>query len=128
MDEYWISAIHSYTTPTFMYLSKSSDGANWDTITASELKSGYTYSNGMALIIGSDSFSNIGSGTWADAVSKASVRGGTTSSWKESYGRDFINKYILALSYYYPASNANANAAGSKGERLLLLGNSKFIA
>ena len=128
MDEYWISAIHSYTTPTSMYLSKSSDGANWDTITASELKSGYTYSNGMALIIGSDSFSNIGSGTWADAVSRASVRGGTTSSWTESYGRDFINKYILALSYYYPASNANANAAGSKGERLLLLGNSKFIA
>jgi hypothetical protein len=128
MDEYWISAIHSYTTPTTMYLSKSSDGANWDTITASELKSGYTYSNGMALIIGSDSFSSIGSGTWADAVSKASVRGGTTSSWKDSYGSDFINKYIFALSYYYPASNANANAAGLKGERLLLLGNSKFIA
>lgn len=128
MDEYWISAIHSYTTSNTMYLSKSSDGANWDTITASELKSGYTYSNGMALIIGSDSFSNIGSGTWADAVSKASVRGGTTSSWKESYGRDFINKYIFALSYYYPASNANANAAGLKGERLLLLGDSKFIA
>lgn len=126
MDEYWISAIQSHTTPTTMYLSRSSDGKNRDTITASELKNAYTYSNCMALIIGSETFSNIGSGSWAEAVSKASVRGGTTSPWTASYGRDFINKYFYALSYYYLVSNANTYAASENGEKLLILGNSKF--
>jgi hypothetical protein len=127
MDEYQISIINSYTTPTSMRLSRSSDGANWDTITASELKSAYTYKNKMALIVGPNSFSNTGSGTWEDAVKKASVRGGTTSSWDIPYSRDFINKYLYALSYFYSASGANSYASDSDSNKLLVLGDTDFI-
>jgi len=126
MDEYKVSTITTHSCPTLLYLSKSTDGINFDTMSASELKSGYTNSNGMALVVGCDSFLSTGIGTWADATSKANVRGGTTSEWSIIYSRDFINNYYASMSNGNTASYANSYAAGSSGPRLTLLGNTAF--
>ncbi|MCX6674515.1 MAG: hypothetical protein NTY37_12140 [Methanothrix sp.] len=126
MDEYKVSAIHTHSSPNDIYLSKSSDGTNWDRMLASELKNAYTNYNGMALIVGCNSFKNTGSGTWAEATSKANVRGGTTSEWTKVYGRTFINKYFASMGSGNTASVANNYAAGSSGPKLLLLGNTGF--
>jgi hypothetical protein len=95
-------------------------------MTASELKSEYTNSNGMALVIGCDSFSDTGAGTWADALNNADVRGGTTSSWGIVYSRDYINRFFKSMGNGNNASSANNYAAGLRGEKLLLLGNESF--
>ena len=126
MDEYKVSTITTHSCPTLLYLSKSTDGINFDTMTASELKSGYTNSNGMALVVGCDSFLSTGIGTWADATSKANVRGGTTSEWSIVYSRNFINNYYASMSNGNTASYANSYAAGSSGPKLTLLGNTAF--
>jgi hypothetical protein len=127
MDEYKVSAINTHACPTLIYLSKSSDGVTWDTMLASELKSGYTNSNGMALIVGCDSFTATGSGTWADATSKANVRGGTTSEWPITYVRDFTNKYFTAMANGYTASAANSYASSNGANpKLKLIGNTGF--
>jgi hypothetical protein len=126
MDDYKVSAITTHASSSSIYLSKSTDGTNWDTMAATELKSEYTNNNGMALIIGCNSFADIGTGTWADAVSAADVRGGTTSSWGIVYSRDYINRFFRAMSAGYTATNANDYAAGKKGEKLLLLGDTGF--
>jgi hypothetical protein len=126
MDEYKLSAINTHASSSSIYLSKSTDGTNWDTMTATELKSEYTNNNGMALIIGCDSFTDTGTGTWADAVSNANVRGGTTSSWGIVYGRTYINRFFRAMSVGYTATKANDYAAGRNGAKLLLLGNTGF--
>jgi hypothetical protein len=126
MDEYKVSAINTHASSSLIYLSKSSDGANWDTMTATELKGEYTNSNGMALIIGCDSFTDTGAGTWADAISNAKVRGGTTSFWGISYGRNYINRFFRSMSAGYTATNANNYAAGKNGAKLLLLGDTGF--
>lgn len=126
MDEYKVSAITTHASSSSIYLSKSTDGTNWDTMTAAELKSEYTKNNGMALIIGCNSFSDTSSGTWADAVSSAEVRGGTTSSWGVVYSRSYINRFFRAMSAGYTATNANVYAAGNNGEKLLLIGNAGF--
>lgn len=127
MDDYKVSAIHTHSSPSSMYLSKSTDGNNFDTISASELKKKYTKSNGMSLVIGCNSFKSTGTGTWADAVSKANVRGGTTSSWSIIYGRDFINKYFASMSKGKTASKANSDAGGRSGPYLSLKGNPNFV-
>ncbi|MCK9565826.1 MAG: hypothetical protein M0Q43_07245 [Methanothrix sp.] len=126
MDEYKVSAITTHSSPTLMYLSKSTDGINFDTMTASELKSEYTNSNGMALVVGCDSFTSTGTGTWADAISNANVRGGTTASWGIVYSRTYLNKYFASMSSGNTASYANNYAAGSSGQKLNLLGNTGF--
>jgi len=126
MDEYKVSVIHTHSSPTLIYLSKSTDGINFDTMSASELKSGYTNNNGMALVVGCNSFTSTGTGTWADAVSIANVRGGTTAEWGIAYGRDFINKYFASMSSGNKASYASSYASGSGGLKLKLLGNTGF--
>jgi len=126
MDEYRVSVINTHASSNSIYLSRSSDGTTWDTMSAAELKSAYTKSNGMTLIVGCNSFLNTGSGTWADAVSKANVRGGTTSSWAIVYCRSFINNFFKSMAGGSTASSANSYAAGSTGAKLRLLGNSKF--
>jgi hypothetical protein len=126
MDEYKVSVIHTHSSPTNLYLSKSTDGTNWDRMTAPELKSAYTNYNGMTLVVGCDSFKSTGPGTWADAISKANVRGGTTSEWTKVYGRTFINRYFASMASGNTASAANNYAAGSSGPKLLLLGNTGF--
>jgi len=128
MDEYKVSAIHTHSNPYLIYLSKSSNGVTWDSMYASELKSGYTNSNGMALVVGCNSFKDTGTGTWADATNKANVRGGTTSEWGIQYGRNFINNYFTGMSQGYTASAAN-NYASNNGAnpKLLLLGNPNFV-
>jgi hypothetical protein len=126
MDDYKVSTITTHSCPTLLYLSKSTDGINFDTMTASELKSEYTNSNGMALVVGCDSFLSTDTGTWADAVSKAEVSGGTTSEWSVVYSRSFINNYFASMSNGNTASYANSYAAGSSGPILTLLGNTAF--
>jgi len=126
MDDYKVSTITTHSSPTLLYLSKSTDGINFDTMSASELMSGYTNSNGMALVVGCDSFLSTDTGTWADAVSKADVRGGTTSEWGIIYSRNFINNYFASMSNGNTASDANSYAAGSSGPKLTLLGNTTF--
>lgn len=126
MDEYKVSAINTHASSSLIYLSKSSDGTNWDTMTATELKSEYTKSNGMALIIGCNSFTDTGAGTWADAIGNANVRGGTTSSWGILYGRNYINRFFRSMSAGNTAANANDYAAGKNGAKLLLLGDTGF--
>jgi len=126
MDEYRVSAITTHANSYGISLSKSSDGKTWDTMTASELKSEYTNNNGMALVIGCDSFTDRGDGTWADALSKAEVSGGTTSSWGIVYSRGYINKFFKSMGNGNNASSANNYAAGLSGEKLLLLGNESF--
>jgi hypothetical protein len=125
MDEYKVSMITTHSSPNLIYLSKSTDGKNWDQMYASELKSGYQNSNGMALIIGCSSFADTGTNTWADAMSKAEVRGGTTASWGIVYSRSFINKYFDSMSKGNTASTAN-DVAGAGGSKLKLLGNTQF--
>jgi hypothetical protein len=126
MDEYKVSAINTHSSPNLIYLSKSTDGINWDQMYATELKSGYTNSNDMALVVGCDSFESTGTGTWADAVSRASIRGGTTAPWAITYCRDFINRYFASMSGGNTASYANNYAAGLSGPKLTLLGNTGF--
>jgi hypothetical protein len=126
MDEYKVSTIATHSCPTLLYLSKSTDGINFDRMTASELKSGYTNSNGMALVVGCDSFLSTDTGTWADAVSEADVRGGTTSEWSVIYSRNFINNYYASMSNGNNASYSNSYASGSSGPKLTLLGNTEF--
>ncbi len=126
MDDYKVSTITTHSSPTLLYLSKSTDGINFDTMSASDLMSGYTNSNGMALVVGCDSFLSTDTGTWADAVSKADVRGGTTSEWGIIYSRNFINNYFASMSNGNTASDANSYAAGSSGPKLTLLGNTTF--
>jgi len=126
MDEYKVSLIHTHTSPTTLYLSKSTDGTNWDTMTATELKSAYTRENGMALIVGCNSFKSTAAGTWADAMSKANVRGGTTKNWAITFGRNFINRFFTKMGDGYTANNANNYAMGTSGAKLLLLGNTAF--
>lgn len=127
MDEYKVSAITTHSNSYGIYLSKSSDGKTWDTMTASELKSEYTNNNGMALVIGCESFKDRGVGTWAEALSKAEVSGGTTSSWGIVYSRDYINRFFRAMGAGYNASGSNNYAAGLSGEKLYLVGNSSFV-
>jgi hypothetical protein len=126
MDEYKVSTIATHSCPTLLYLSKSTDGINFDRMTASELKSGYTNSNGMALVVGCDSFLSTDTGTWADAVSEADVSGGTTSEWSVIYSRNFINNYYASMSNGNNASYSNSYASGSSGPKLTLLGNTEF--
>jgi len=126
MDEYKVSAIHTDTTTNTLALSKSSDGTNADTMTAAELKAAYTNSNGMALIFGSNSFKSTAAGTWADAISNAKVRGGTTRNWAITFGRTFINRFFTKMGDGYTANNANTYAMGTSGAKLLLLGNTGF--
>lgn len=126
MDEYRVSAINTHASSNSIYLSRSSDGTTWDTMSATELKSAYTKSNGMTLIVGCNSFKSTGAGTWADAVSKANVRGGTTSSWAIVYCRSFLNNFFKSMASGSTASSANSYAAGSGGAKLKLLGNSAF--
>ena len=126
MDEYKVSAIHTDTTTNTLTLSKSTDGTNPDTMTAADLKAAYTNNNGMALIFGSNSFASTASGTWADAVSKATVRGGTTNDWAISFGRNFIRQYFTAMGNGYTANGANNYAMGTGTQKLLLLGNTGF--
>jgi len=126
MDEYKVSTINTHSSPDQIYLSKSSDGSNWDRMYAYELKNAYTNSNGMALVVGCSSFKNTGSNTWADATSKANVRGGTTQEWGIAYCRTFINKYFSSMGSGNTAAYANNYAAGSSGPKLTLLGNTLF--
>jgi hypothetical protein len=126
MDDYKVSTITTHSCPTLLYLSKSTDGINFDTMTASELKSEYTNSNGMALVVGCDSFLSTDTGTWADAISEADVSGGTTSEWSVVYSRSFINNYFASMSNGNTASDANSYASGSSGPKLTLLGNTAF--
>jgi hypothetical protein len=126
MDEYKVSAIHTDTTINTLALSKSTDGINADTMTAAELKAAYTNSNGMTLIVGSNSFKSTAAGTLGDAVSKAEVRGGTTKNWAITFGRNFINRYFTAMGNGYTAYNANNYAMGTSTAKLYLLGNTAF--
>jgi hypothetical protein len=95
-------------------------------MTATELKSAYTKNNGMALLVGCDSFSETGSGTWADALSKAKVRGGTTSSWAIVYCRTYLNSFFSHMSSGHTAAESNDYAAGTTGPKLLFFGDSTF--
>lgn len=126
MDEYKVSLIHTDTTINTLALSKSSDGTNADTMTAAELKAAYTNSNGMTLIVGSNSFKSTAAGTLGDAVSKAEVRGGATKNWATSFARNFINRYFTAMGNGYTAYNANNYAKGTSTTKLYLLGNTAF--
>jgi hypothetical protein len=108
---------------------------------ASELKSAYTNYNGMAIVDGCSSFASTGSGTWADAMNKARVRGGTTESWSTVYMRSFINRYYDYMSKGYSAYWANEYAKGLdvifdpygkptgqyKVKKLTLLGDPNFV-
>jgi len=107
MDDYWISVLDTHANPYIIELSKSSDGKTYDTMLASELKSAYTNSNGMAIISGCNSFSETGLGTWADAVSKASVSEGWISTIGIDFSRKFLNSYLEYMSQGYTASQAN---------------------
>ncbi|MCK9441528.1 MAG: hypothetical protein M0Q13_08920 [Methanothrix sp.] len=141
MDEYKVSTIVTHSSPTIIFLSKSSDGVNWDRMSASELKSEYKKYNGMAIVDGCSSFAKTGSGTWADAMNKANVRGGTTESWSTTYVRSFINRYYYYMYKGYSAYWANEKAKGLdvifdsngkatksyKVKSLKLLGNPNFV-
>jgi hypothetical protein len=141
MDEYKVSVISTHTSPTGLYLSKSSDGVTFDRMSPSELKSYYTNYNGMSIVIGCNSFKSTGSGTWADAINKANVRGGTTDYWSLSYMPDFTKRFIANMANGYNAYWANQYAKGSDYaydangkwtggytvKSLKLIGNDKFV-
>lgn len=127
MDEYYVSAILTHASPYDIYLSKSSNGKSWDTMSASELKPAYTKYNGMALILGCDTFKNTGSGTWADATNKAKVRGGTSKSWDRNYVGNYANKFFTSMSNGNPAWYANLEASTfGWNPGLKLLGDTNF--
>lgn len=126
MDDYWVSAINTHANSYGIYLSKSSDGTNWDTMSATELKSAYTKNNGMALLVGCESFLETGTGTWADALSKAKVRGGTTSSWAITYCRDYMNNFFTYMGSGHTTAQADNYAAGTSNPHLLFFGDTTF--
>jgi len=112
MDEYKVSVINTHSSPTSLSLSKSSNGVTFDKMYPSELKTDYTEYNGMSLIIGCNSFKLTGSGTWAEAINKANVRGGTTDYWSIKYVRDFTKRFFVNMASGYSAIKANQNAKG----------------
>jgi hypothetical protein len=113
MDEYKVSVINTHTSPTSLALSKSSDGVTFDKMNPTELINDYTNYNGMALIIVCNSFKSTGSGTWAEAVNKANVRGGTTDYWSIKYVRAFTKRFFANMANGYNANKANQYAKGS---------------
>lgn len=126
MDDYWVSAICTHANSYGIYLSKSTDGYNWDTMSATELKTAYTKNNGMSLLVGCDSFLNTGSGTWADALSKAKVRGGTTSEWAITYCRDYLNNFFTYMGSGHTVAQSDDYAAGASNPHLLFFGDTTF--
>jgi len=107
MDNYWVSVINTHMNPFELALSKSSDGKTCDTMQASEFKKAYTKNNGLTLMVGCNSFTNIGSGTWIGGVSKAQCIGGTTDYWSIFYSRTFLIKYFQDMAEGQTASEAN---------------------
>jgi len=131
MDDYWISVLNTHANPYIIELSKSSDGKTYDTMQASELKGAYTNDNGMAIINGCNGFSETGLGTWSDAVSKASVSEGWTSTIGVDFSRIFLNNYFNYLSKGFTASQANNLAKATDNydgqiKQLTLQGNTNF--
>jgi hypothetical protein len=56
---------------------------------------------------------SIGSGTWAEAINKANVRGGTTDYWSIKYVRAFTKRFFANMASGYNANKANQYAKGS---------------
>ena len=120
MDDYWVSVINTHANSYGFDLSKSSDGLNPDTVTASDLKYDTSHknglwknSNGMTILTICNTFTNTGTGTLADAAGKASVSGGTTTYWSIEYSRKFLNNYFQAMADGgKTATEANIQATG----------------
>jgi hypothetical protein len=132
MDDYWVSVLLSHAGPLGLQLSKSSNGKTFDIIGASELKRGYTKSNGMALLVGCNTFTDVSPVlTLNDAVKNAIVRGGIKGTWNVGSPELFLTYFFINMANGKTASQANnaasfADSATGKVNKLSLEGNGNF--
>jgi hypothetical protein len=109
MDDYYVSVLDSHGGPYGMDLTKTTDGKTFDTIDFTTLQGKYTKKNGMALLIGCETFNPDKNGVQegAQAVQLANVRGGIQGVWYIGQPNLFLNQFFGAMANGYTAYQAN---------------------
>lgn len=134
MDDYWVSVLLSHGGPAGMELSTTTNGITEDIISFSTLQSGYTKKNGMALLLGCQSFDPDKDGVrqGANAVKLATFSGGIQGTWPVGYVQLFVNDFFSSMASGSTAAQANRAAGFSdptdgKYKSLSLQGATNFV-